>query len=75
MMSAAPTVKLEETSCKKLIRFLRTVLISVSSLIDATLTTVEVRSFGRLSENFKHMLSIHALNSVVISAIEKSINT
>jgi hypothetical protein len=74
MMFAAQTVKPEVISFKKLTKFLRTVLISVSSLIDATLMMVEVKLSGRPLENSKLMLNTLAQNSDVISAIEKSIN-
>jgi hypothetical protein len=35
----------------------------------------EERSSGKPSENFKHMLNTHALNSDVTSATEKNSNT
>ena len=75
LTSAAQIARAEETSYSQLTKCSKTVSIFVSSLISVHLLMARAKSFGRLSENFKHMLSIHALNSVVISAIEKSINT
>jgi len=69
MIFAAQTVKQKVISSKKLIKFLKTALISVSSLIDATLMIAEVKLSGRPLENSKLMLNTLALNSDVTSAI------
>jgi len=75
MTFAVQTAKLEATSCKRSIKFLKTVLISVSSHINATLKTEEERLSGRLLENFRLMLNSTALNLVAIFATEKSSST
>lgn len=69
MIFAAQTVKQKVISSKKLIKFLKTALISVSSLIDATSMIAEVKLSGRPLENSKLMLNTLALNSDVTSAI------
>ena len=74
MTSAAQIANREVISYKRSTRSLRTVSISVSSLIDAILTMEEVKLSGRLWESSKLMLNTLALNSDAISATEKNSN-
>ena len=73
-MYAAPIAKLVETFSKKLTRFLRTVLISVNSHIDAGKTDNRSSS-GRPSVNSKDTLSSIAPSLDVTSVIDPSSST
>ena len=71
---AALIVKLKEISLEKSIKFWKTVLISVSSHIDALLFKETVKLFGRPLVNFKLTLNSIAQSLVAIFATETSIN-
>ena len=66
--------KKEVNSSSQSTKYYKTVLIFVNSLTDAT-KTENLKSFGKLSENFKYMRNSTAQNSAVIFVIEKNFNT
>lgn len=74
-MCAVLIAKREDTFYKILIKYLKIVLIFVSSLISVILKTEKVEeSFGKLYLNSRNMLFMIVLNLAVIFAIRKNFN-